>query len=435
MGTNADPSRTNPFIGTLAVTLILDNKEHVLIDAAHIVDCYFIEDIFTHVILGKLRFYDLYNLQEKGPLTGTEYISIIYGGHINRILKFKLYDIKYIQTADANPVAGSLIEASFVDTSYETMLESVYSRSFATGMPYTTIVKELLKNIVGWTDENIHMEDCSNENPTGFAIPYWSIARACRFLLRRAVGKKSKTSGYLIYNSTENSISANVKTLNFLFSKENNYDPIHYHFEAPDTGDTKKPEYKTNKILEWKIEGRSRSGTNAIFGGRWRGVNTSKGKLDVISYDFAKGIKESMLLGKKSLFPDESDTGRLVRNTAERNELELKAVLYDEWCKTYSPQNQVSVLMQGNEKRYCGHLINIEWPSYDDKYEIYHKQMQGLWLVRAITHMFKPDGPYPYTQKLILIKNAYTYSKSTQLIEATKVNVTGGVRAQFLATD
>ena len=430
---NYDPTRTNPYVGTLAVTIILDNREHIVLDGSHIVDLYFIEDIFTHVIIGKMRFYDLYNLQEKGPLTGTEYLSIIYGGNTDKILKFKLYDIAYTQTADTNPVAGSLVETSFVDTSYETMIETIYSRSYAKGLTYTNIVKSLLKNIVGWEENNINIEESSNESPAEFAIPYWSVAQTARFLLKRAVGRTSRTSGYLIYNSTQGPISVNVRTMNWLFSKANEFDPESYHFE-PNVND-KNGEYKPNKILEWSIEGRTRSGTSAIFGGRWRGVDTAKGTLDVISYDYEKGVAESMLIGRKALFPNESDTSRLVSNPGERNSIELKAVLYDEWCKTYAAQNQVSLVMQGNEKRYCGHLINIEWPSYDDKYEIYHKQMQGLWLIRAITHYFSPNQSFPYTQKLKLIKNAYTYSKSTQLLQATNVNVTGGVRTQFLATD
>ena len=426
-----DPDRANPYTNVLSVTMILDNNKHILLESAHIVDLYFIEDIFSFIITGKIRFYDLYNLQETGPLVGTEAITVIYGGLQQRQIVFKLYDIKYHQTTDTNPTEGPLIEASFVDTSFETMLDTHYSRSFPKGQTYTTMVKFMLMNFCQWPESNIQMEESSNESPEAFAIPYWTIAMAAKFLLKRAIGKTSRTSGYLIYNSTQNNHSVNVKTLNYLFSQFNSFDADTYHFES--SGDNiRLGQFKKNKILEWEIEGRSRSGSSALYGGRWRGIDTSKGTMITDTYKFSEGIAETMLLGKKSLCYNESDTSRMIKTSAERNLVELHSVCYDEWSRAYNSQNKASLLILGNERRYCGHLINLEWPSYDLKTEIYQKQLQGLWLVRGITHMFKPAEPIPYIQKMVLLKNAYTYSESTQLISSTKKNVTGGVKTKFL---
>ena len=61
--------------------------------------------------------------------------------------------------------------------------------------------------------------------------------------------------------------------------------------------------------------------------------------------------------------------------------------------------------------------------------------MQGLWLVRAITHSFSPNAPYKYIQKMVLIKNAFTYSESKSLIESTKTNLTGGKRTKFITAE
>ncbi len=430
---NYSTEQANPFSGTLSVSIILDGQHNVLLKSEDIIDLYFIEDIFSHVLIGKFRFYDKYNIQEKGPVTGTEKINVIYGGRTKREIVFSLYNIKYKQTADVNPVAGAIIEATIVDSTYTTMLERKYSRSFTAGMTYTTIINYMLQNIVKWDSGNIHMEECSNESPEDFAIPYWTIAQTSRFLLKRAVGKVFGTSGYLIYNSTEGDFSVNVKTLNYLFGKTNAYDPIHYHFEMPND-DSQEGQYQANKILEWSLDGPTKSGTGLMKGARWRGCNTDKGTLDTITYNFADGIAESLLLGKKALFSDISDANQSMELTAERNNVELKAVAYDEWCKVYALQNKTSILLEGNEKRYCGHLINVEWPSYDNQYEIFQKQQAGLWLIRSITHSFKPGRTLPYMQRLNLLKNAYTSSNSTELLEAElkQVNITGGVRTEFL---
>ena len=425
--------QANALSGVLSISIVMDGKNNVLLNSGDVIDLYFIEDIFSHILIGKIRFFDKYNLQEKGPLTGMERINVIYGGRTQREIAFNFYNIKYKQTADVNPVAGAIIEATIVDSSFTTMLERKYSRSFTAGMTYTAIVNFMLQNIVKWDTKNIHMEECSNENSEDFAIPYWTVAQTSKFLLKRAIGRDYGTSGYLIYNSTEGGISVNVKTINHLFGKTNTYDSIHYHFEKPND-DSQKGQYQANKVLEWSLDGFTKSGTGSMKGARWRGCNTDKGTLDVITYNFADGIEESILLGKKALFSDISDAASTMKLTAERNSLELKAVAYDEWCKVYAQQNKISIVVEGNEKRYCGHLINIEWPSYDDRYEIFQKQQAGIWLVRSITHSFKPNRSMPYLQRLNCLKNAYTYSKSTELLEAAykKVNITGGVSTKFL---
>lgn len=433
MPENFSTEQKNALSGVLSVSIVMDGVNNVLLNSGDVIDLYFIEDIFSHVLIGKIRFFDKYNLQEKGPLTGTEYINVIYGGRTKREVVFSFYDIKYIQTADVNPTAGPIIEATIVDSSYTTMLERKYSRSFTAGMTYTTIVKYMLQNIVKWDVSNIHMEECSNENPEDFAIPYWTVAQTAKFLLKRAIGRDYGTSGYLIYNNTKGNFSVNIRTMNYLFGKTNEFDPINYHFEKPnDSG--QEGQYQANKVLEWSLDGFTESGTGPLKGGRWRGCNTDKGTLDAITYNFADGIDETILLGRKALFSDISDASQAMKLTAERNDLELKAVAYDEWCKIYSQQNKVSLVVEGNEKKYCGHLINLEWPSHDDRYEIFQKQQAGVWLVRSITHSFKPNRSLPYMQRLNCLKNAYTYSKSTDLLEAAykKVNITGGVRTSFL---
>jgi hypothetical protein len=192
-------------------------------------------------------------------------------------------------------------------------------------------------------------------------------------------------------------------------------------------------EYRANKIFNWRIEGASRIGLRPVIGGKWRGINPDTKGLLAISYDYEDGIKDTILLGKKSIFPDISDTDSTMALTGDRNPTELKNVLYDKWCKQYSIQNSASIMVEGNPERYAGHLINIEWPSYDKKQQLFQKQLEGLWLVKSITHHWNGrGGSQQYMQKMVLIKNGFFNSSSKTLLNAEKHNLTGGVKTTFL---
>ena len=84
-------------------------------------------------------------------------------------------------------------------------------------------------------------------------------------------------------------------------------------------------------------------------------------------------------------------------------------------------QQTLTVLVQGHEERHAGGMIEIIWPSSDEK-EKFNKNLGGKYLVKSITHQFSAAAPY-YRQKMILIKNAYEDSDSTKLMDASNKNL------------
>jgi hypothetical protein len=86
------------------------------------------------------------------------------------------------------------------------------------------------------------------------------------------------------------------------------------------------------------------------------------------------------------------------------------------------------IIVPGKIKdRFCGGLIEIEWPSTVKKQKL-NKMMKGLYLVKSITHQYAVgQSPY-YTQKLVLMKNGYTDADAAnvvKLVKATKSNTYG----------
>lgn len=429
MTTNFDPKRANPYVGNLTVKIVVDERLVAIIDSQHIVDCFFVEDIFSFCITGKLIFVDEYGLLEKGPFTGNEMISLVYGaGEETREIIFHLWKIKnIIQAGVTNATAESVIEAVFVDSSFYGMMVPKYSRSFEAGMTYTAVVNHILRNMVGWTAGDINIEPSKNALADNWAMPYWSGAECIKWLLRRAVGFNSNTSGYLCYNNTKESWKVNCYTLNYLFGELNTIDNQDYVFEGGN-------EDTQNKIFEWGMKGIDKSAMKSVRGGKWRGYNSTQKKLVEKEWSYSSGVASTVLLGKKSIVPNISDTSSVMRQTGEATEANVQNALYDEWVKDYSLQNLYHVIVQGNEKRYAGHQIQIRWPSVDRETELWQKQLEGRYLVKSITHSFVGKGRsnINYMQRMVLMKNAFQDSNSQRLLTATKKNLTGGVRRKFV---
>jgi len=424
-----DPARRNPYVGTLSVKIVLDQRVVGILDSADLIECYFIEDIFSFCMTGKLTFYDKYGIFEKGPLTGHEMISLVYGVDEEREIRFHIWKVKNItQVSNVNPTAENITELHIVDSSFYSMMLPKFSISFAENTACSDIVKHLLKKMIGWEDTKINMENSSTIAENGWVMPYWNVTTSIKYLMSHAKGVSSGTGGYLCYNNTYNTFSVSFYTMNWLFGENNTLDAKDYVFEGenPDT---------QNKILEWWIEGPDKSTMSSVFGGKWRGVDTSKKELIQNDYTFNDGIKDTVLLGSKSTFPDASDLNCTQKLSGEGSSETLFNSTYNEWVKVYSLQNKINIIIQGNEKRYAGMQITIQWPSINKTFpQNYNKQMEGKYLVRSITHNFVGKGTsnINYMQRVVLIKNGFERSDSQYLVQATKMNISGGKKKEFV---
>ena len=420
MTTKFDSDRDNPFTQNMSVQIALDQKNIFLIQSQHIRECYFIEDIFTHCIVGRLVFTDVHGLFEHGPLTGNELVSIVYGTNETREIIFELWKVEnIIQASPNNPTDETLMEITFVDTSYSNMFVTKHSFSFAAETPYTTITDYILENMVGWEKKLIDTEPCTNFNPNPIAFPWWTASEIIRFILKRARSSITTKSGYLHYNNTEDGWKTNVKTLDYLFSNQNKIDSNTWIFENANENP-----HGQNKIFEWWLEGMNKNAMDQTRGGTWKGLDTTQRKFLTKEYSYANGIADMTAVGTKSLYSDLSDLNSYHKLTGEATQEDLNLVAYDNWIKQYDSQMQLVVVTPGNERRYAGLQVEIEWPS-TQRHEFantgvhFQKQMKGKYLIKQVTHYFtgKTTGSnINYMQKLKLLKNAYQESDARTLL-------------------
>lgn len=429
MPANYDAKRTNPSTQNLSVKIAIDESRVGILNSQDIVECWFIEDIFSFTMYGKLVFYDNYGLVEKGPLTGTEIISLTYGVEEVREVTFHIWNLKNIvQVSNVNPTDVAMIEVHFVDTSFYKMTVQKYSRSFPTETLYTDVVEHLLKKMIGWTDTGINVEKSKNSLEDNWVMPYWNVSETIKWILKRSIGKDSGTSGYLCYNNTYKELAVNVRTLNWLFGDQNFVDDTDYFFQSGDPADQ-------NKIFEWWINGVDHATMGIVRGGVFRGFDSSQKKLLQQPFAFSDGISNTVLHGKKAIFSDLTDYTSSQMTFGEATLENLQSVIYHEWVRTYSLQNMVNIIVQGNEKRYCGHQIQIKWQSIDKVEQLWQKQLEGKYLIKSITHNFVGGGAtggMNYVQRVVLLKNGYQDSDSKSLLNASKFNLTSGKKEKII---
>ena len=399
------------FTGTFSVVISLESQD-VIIDNQDIMNCYFIEDIYSYCISGKLVFFDKYGLMEHGPFTGNEQITIVYGIEEDRQLPFDIWKLSKIQQSTiTDPTSENLMELYFVDTMFELYTLKRYSKSFNGKKHTTTVINEILKNMMKIDNKRINYEESSNYI-TNYIIPYWTPMEAIGWLCKRSKGSESETGGYLCYNNTKNKFNTNIYTINKLLDDKNYIDPTPYIFEGSMD--------KKNKILDWSISGIDKNSTKILRGGNWRGYNSQTKSFLNLDYRYSDGIEDTILMGKKSLFNDISEE-TVNKYIGESDINTLENVVYSEWVKRYSLQQVVSIVVAGNEDRYVGHQIEIQWPSI--KSINYNKMMKGKYLIKSITHMFVGGGNLGYMQKMLLIKNAYSDIDMISLFPSTKTNI------------
>jgi hypothetical protein len=140
-------------------------------------------------------------------------------------------------------------------------------------------------------------------------------------------------------------------------------------------------------------------------------------------YTYEDALARFTCLGDFSLF-DSGHSNILSCNQDLTSEFEeefiMKNLYFGDWIKRYCLQHTVDVIVEGHVDRYCGGMISILWPTSSDD-EIFDKNMDGLFLVKSITHSFSPLQKPVYTQKMVLIKNGYNDSDGL-LTPAVKVN-------------
>lgn len=387
---------------------------------------YFIEDIFSYSIVGKLQCYDRYGFIEFAPLTGYSEVGISYGVEEDKVRVFDIFKISKITPSSTSNFQGmhNYLEIIFTDKMFSKLTDNVYSTSWKE-KKHSDIVSIISDKALGITDFEIFEE--SNEKFDIFYMPWWTPKQAIDWIMKRSSGSESGQPSYLFFNNTaaENTygIATNYVTLEKLMRDDGVDEELMKASSGDDGVYYMKSENLTvpNKILGYDVNSVDYHSRKEIKGGYRIGYDFKRKKLLTEEYKYSKGVSDSTLLGRFSLFPDISEVNTNISNHGEFNEDIIKNMYFNDWIKRYSMQQTVSILVQGHEARHAGGMIEVIWPSSSEK-EKFNKNTSGKYLIKSITHQFSAARPY-YRQKLILIKNAYEDSDSMELMDASKKNL------------
>jgi len=407
----ATDSRKTDFTGVFTVILKLE-KEPIIIDGSCIFDFYFIEDITSFCMTGRIEFIDKHGIVEYGPLTGNEQIILSYGESEDRQLVFDIVRIGKISQSNASdPTSESILTIHFADQSLEYFTRRKYSRSWS-DTSISDIVEHILKFWI--SDPKLGLWE-DNITKIDLAVPYWTPMETMIWLSKRGKGKVSGMPGFVFFNNTQYNMRSNWVSLDYLFGPGPKVEGESYIFEGENV-------YYRNKILDWWINGIDKFSLKGIKGGHRFGYDFNTKTLFNQVYDYNTSVKKSMLMGKFSLYTDISDYRSNYIIEGEDSIIELDNIFYSDWLKRYNMQQALNIIVKGHEYRYAGMHIDIEWIS-SDRTQIFNKILKGKWLVKSITHSFNPRNNIPYRQRLVLLKNAYGDIDMKNLLKSTRKNI------------
>jgi hypothetical protein len=395
-----------------AIELVTRNGSKIL-ENTNVEKIYFIEDIYSICIVGKLIFREREGLFEFGPITGDETLVLYYGSE-NREYRFSIYKI-----AKGTPLTSldgkmNVFEIDFVDASYPAFFRDIRSFSYS-AKKYTDIVKDLAKRYAGI--ESYEIFENSNESIENFNTSSKTIGNCIKWLISRASGQISKQPGFLFYQTSQEK-PWNLVTLEYLLSQKNLLET---------EGETKygffnENLFHPNKILSYNMSHIDRQSLGSLSGGIRRGYDSKRKKFIKREYVYTDALKRFTILGKKSLFIKNIDNPNVrVENIGEAEENIIDNIYFGQWIKQYCNQLVVTFTVKGHEGRYAGALIDVEWPSTSDR-EIYNKNLMGKYLIKSVIHQFSGENPI-YSQKLVCIKNGYYDSDDDSLAPAIKKNI------------
>ena len=404
--------------GVITVMIIAESGNAIIANE-DVYKIFFVEDIFKFSIAGKLIFNDRYNFLETGPFTGQERIALIYGeGESDRNMVFDIWKVTKISQAGPGirETSENLFELELVDPFYSPTSLKRYSKSWK-DEKYSQIMKDILNNMtfVKLGGFNLKVEDSSNS--TDFIIPYWTPKNSLNWLARRAKGKQSGTSGYLIFNNTVNGLTTNAVSLNYLLADfDKTLDKKPYRFQSDVVSDK-------NKIIEWWFSGLDRTGNQVLRGGNWRGFDFNTKKLLQMGYKYSDGSDNNVMLGRKTLYGQMDDLGSANTFVGESDIDSLSNVAFNDWTKRYNLQFILNLIVEGDETRHAGQHIEIEWPGGFGTDKKMNDALKGKYMIKSVTHNFMGGGHYPYKQRLVCIKNAYQNINSSILYDSKVTNL------------
>ena len=407
----------------------------IMIKTENLVELYFMEDITRPMMNGFLSFYDRTGLMELKPITGNEVVAIKYGDVDDDDgidISFLIFSInKVTPLAQFSGSNDTLIEMLLVDPLFHMLTVQKYSTSWPEGTLLSDIIKDLCSNVLDYgtdstTAGNIwDWEDSIEKIGTGegtipsFYMPYWNILETINWLMRRCSGSISGLPGYVFYNSPKGLSFVTLENLmvNEKIEKNEEGKTLTYRFTSDDVEDD-------CKILSWSLHPVDKQSFVGLLGGHKMGYDHNNKMLMDAQYDYEEVIKNYTLLGNKTFFTENYNVDARVDMEGDNDYNILENIGRHDFIRRYISQMAMVITVRGAERRYAGGIIDIMWPSVQKGDT--NKNLQGYWMIKAITHHFSGTGPY-YQQKMTLMKTAYSDSDVKVLMKSGKNRVVRGI--------
>lgn len=207
--------------------LITFKGQTIALQNTMIRELYFIEDIFSPSIVGKLHIVDKFGIKDQHLLTGGEVITLVYGYDEQVKRHFYIYKISSIRSSNPGSHQNvDEIEIFFVDAGFLVFSQKQISYSWAAAGG-DEIIKDMLTNICKVPETRIGKWENDGSKYEFYYSPYWSILQNINYLLPRMSSGdgESKRSGFLFYSSTDDTQKPpkfNLVTLQTLLSQNQN---------------------------------------------------------------------------------------------------------------------------------------------------------------------------------------------------------------------
>jgi hypothetical protein len=371
-----------------------------------IIEINVIEDIYDFCMSGNITFYDRVGWMELFENLGA-FIPLAIMWEENGIeptrKTFQVFATEVIiQESIHEPVKK--IKWYFLEPMLSSLSHRRYSLAWGEEKKGSEIISDISKNILGIesTSKFIEFEE-TVETFDNFYMPYWTAAEAITWIKMRCSSSKSQQAGYLFFN---NSLGTNFVTLGTLMSStkretDENGQSMKYIFSS--TGG------EANKIIAWELHPPEYMNVPEFAGGKSFGFNPDSKELLTLNHTYTDQFKDSetgasiSLFGNSTSFPDITTPNAAMILEGESDTKKMYNMYNHIFITKYLPQMTAHIIIRGESTRYAGMIIDTEWKSMDSQI-ITDKQLEGLWLVKSITHQFVPLAKPPYRQRMVCIK-------------------------------
>jgi hypothetical protein len=410
---------------TLGVRIFTDNGDYIIGNDA-IDTLYFIEDIYSTSIMGKIKFLDTTGMLEFGPISGNERFEIKFGNtqgdsKYNTINLYG-YKIKSIvpQTNTPTSSSGVFIEMILVDEFFAMFHNRNWSKAWVDEYIHD-VVESIAKNHVGIEFKTI---ENTKEKLEHFDTHLKTPAESIHWLSQRCSSVIHGQAGHLLYpfnDPDSEGFKFNFVSLETLLRQTKLMQPEgdRHLYVFGDSNTT-----YINMIQDHKISQVDYGTLRTLAGATYHGFDIRRKKLIRRDFTYTDAVDKFTILGKKTLFPDSiAPDHHMTKIETSPDEVFIDNLWYSKWIKQYCLQQTVAITVGGNEKRHAGGMIRIEWPSTDTVQGITNKEMNGKYLIKSVTHYFSQAHQPFYSQKLVCIKNGYKDSDNSKLVKAVNTNI------------